>query len=101
MDYYSDGAGDAPAKDKPSDGDTAVIPKSLLAGKDFKVGEEVVLKITAIHGDEVQVEYAYDKGEEAQPDEPEEPQAPEQPQQPEPAAASPEPSGGGGPSLYE
>lgn len=37
---------------------TALLPKSILAGKQFNVGDEVVLKITAMHGDEIQVEYA-------------------------------------------
>lgn len=37
---------------------TALIPKSLLAGKEFKPGEEIVLKIVHIYEDEVEVEYA-------------------------------------------
>lgn len=39
-------------------GESALIPKSLLAGKEFNPGDELVLKIRAIHGDEVEVEYA-------------------------------------------
>ena len=61
-DYFSDGApaaqeggGEPEAK---SDGQTAILPKSILAGKDFKVGEEVVLKIVAMHENDVEVEYA-------------------------------------------
>lgn len=46
---------------------TALLPKSILMGKDFKVGEEVVLKITAIRGDSVQVEYATGGGEDEGP----------------------------------
>jgi len=42
----------------------AVLPKSILAGKDFKPGDEIVLKITAIRDDEVVVEYAPAKGSE-------------------------------------
>lgn len=39
-------------------GESAMLPKSILAGKDFNPGDEVVLKVVAIHGDEVEVEYA-------------------------------------------
>lgn len=51
-------------KEKDMGGETALIPKSLLAGKDFQVGEEVVLKIVHDHGDEVEVEYASEKPDE-------------------------------------
>lgn len=37
---------------------TALLPKSILAGKDFKPGEEIVLKVTHVYDDEVAVEYA-------------------------------------------
>jgi hypothetical protein len=67
-DYYSD----APAKTEAPKGDEGksdegametTIPKSLLMGKDFKVGEEVVFEITAMHGEEVSIKYATgDKG---------------------------------------
>lgn len=40
---------------------TALLPKSILAGKKFDPGDEVVLKIVAMHGDEVEVEYATEK----------------------------------------
>jgi hypothetical protein len=40
---------------------TALLPKTILGGKTFKVGDEVVLKITADHGDEVAVAYATEK----------------------------------------
>ena len=40
------------------EGTTALLPKSILAGKEFKPGEEVVLKIVHIYGDEVEVAYA-------------------------------------------
>lgn len=36
----------------------ALLPKSILAGKTFEVGDEVVLKIDEIRGDEVVVSYA-------------------------------------------
>lgn len=64
----SDEPGEAPhdevqeAKDAGADQPVAILPKSILAGKDFKPGEEVVLKIVEIHDDEVVVEYAPEKG---------------------------------------
>jgi len=70
--YYEDGpAQTPPPAGKGSDAGaseganepTALIPKQLLAGKKFNVGDEVVLKITAMHGDAVQVAYAPEKGE--------------------------------------
>lgn len=42
-------------------GPTALVPKSLLAGKDFKPGEEVVFKIVRMLDDEVEVAYAPEK----------------------------------------
>lgn len=44
--------------------DTGILPKSLMAGKDFKVGDEIMLKITAIHENDFEVEYAYEEGSE-------------------------------------
>lgn len=44
--------------DQNSEQPTGLIPKSLLAGKKFNPGDEVVLKIVADHGDEIEVEYA-------------------------------------------
>ena len=78
MAYYSNPGDDAPsmpdkgmaddAPDKMSDdekgseGETALLPKTILAGKEFKPGDEVVLKIVAMHGDEVEVAYATEEG---------------------------------------
>lgn len=58
--YYDDSndSGSEGGKEKGPNSSTSLLPKSVLMGKDFKVGDEVVLKITAIHGDEVAVEYA-------------------------------------------
>lgn len=39
-------------------GETTLIPKSLLAGKDLKPGDEVVLKIVKLYDDQAEVEYA-------------------------------------------
>lgn len=47
-------AGDESKSDSP----TAVLPKSILMGKEFKPGDEVVLKIVRMHEDEIEVEYA-------------------------------------------
>ena len=41
---------------------TALLPKSILAGKDFKPGEEVVLKVLRILDDQVEVAYATGEG---------------------------------------
>lgn len=61
--------GDGQSEDDGDDGDaensveeSALIPKSLLAGKHFEPGEEVVLEIVKMHGDEVEVRYAKEKG---------------------------------------
>lgn len=75
--YYpqDDGADDAAAPQQSDDtpptetnkdeqepeGETALLPKSILAGKEFKPGEEVVLKIVHLYDDEVEVEYAKDE----------------------------------------
>ncbi len=42
--------------------ESALLPKSILAGKTFNVGDEVVLKIKAMHDNEIEVEYATEKG---------------------------------------
>lgn len=40
---------------------TGLLPKSILAGKDFQPGEEIVLKIVRIMDDQVEVSYAPEK----------------------------------------
>jgi hypothetical protein len=45
-------------------GESALIPKALLAGKHFDPGDELTLKIVALHGDDVEVEYATGKDDE-------------------------------------
>lgn len=62
-----EGTGENDSQD--TGGETALLPKSILAGKDFKPGEEVVLKIVRIHDDEVEVQYAPDKHEESESEE--------------------------------
>ena len=71
-DLYSDGADTAAtdeetkSPDKPDeqqdDATEAVLPKSILAGKEFNVGDEVVLTVTGIHDDQISVKYATAKG---------------------------------------
>lgn len=71
-DYYpSDGAGpdmdmaattpDTKPTTAKEEGETALLPKSILAGKEFKPGDEVVLKIVHMYEDEVEVAYASEK----------------------------------------
>lgn len=50
-------------------GQTALLPKSVLGGKDFEPGEEVVLKIVKVHEDEIEVQYAPEKAKEPTSDE--------------------------------
>lgn len=56
---------DAPKKDEGAT--TALLDKSILGGKDFKVGEEVVLKIVAMHDNEIEVAYASEPEESKEP----------------------------------
>jgi hypothetical protein len=53
---------ESPKSDKGEEygGESALIPKALLAGKEFKPGEEVVFKIVHMYEDEVEIEYATD-----------------------------------------
>lgn len=43
------------------DADTALLPKSIFAGKDYKVGDEIKLKIVHDYDDEVEVQCMHDK----------------------------------------
>lgn len=68
-DQTPEGETDGTDQSEEDDGDaensveeSALIPKSLLAGKEFKPGEEIVLEIVKMHGDEVEVRYAKEKG---------------------------------------
>jgi len=75
-DLYSDGADEAKpeakaedARDEGGDDTTeAVLPKSILGGKTFNVGDEVVLKVTAIHDNQISVAYAPAKPDGKEPD---------------------------------
>src|SRR5574342_368805 len=50
--------------------ETALLPKSILAGKDFKPGDELVLEVVHLYDDEVEVKYASAKHEEEEETEP-------------------------------
>jgi hypothetical protein len=80
--YSNDMGGDAGAPAEPKDqkpdaeedtrGDDqeAILPRTILAGKDFNVGDELVLEVTAIRDNEVSVKYAPAKPEGEGEDEP-------------------------------
>lgn len=83
---YSDAAPAAPEEPKPdhdesSEGETTLIPKSMGMGKDFKVGDEIVLKIVGTHGDQFEVEYAPEKKEGSEEEEAQETPAQERAEQ--------------------
>ncbi len=44
----------------------ATIPKALLAGKEFKPGEEIVFEIVSIQDDSVVIKYASEHGKEGE-----------------------------------
>lgn len=59
----TEGKADESQKPEETDQPSDLVNKALLAGKDFKVGDEVVFKIVAFHGDQVEVQYAPEKAE--------------------------------------
>ena len=59
--YYGDDQEEQPKEDKGGGGASATLPKSLLMGKSFEVGDELVLRVTAVHDDQVVVENASEK----------------------------------------
>ncbi len=87
-DLFNDSPQSEP-QDKQKEGmeETGLLPKALMAGKDFKPGDEIVLKITAVHEKDFEVEYASEeKGEEEH----------EGGQEPMPSEEMRQPGGGGG-----
>jgi hypothetical protein len=57
-----------PSKEKPMEEKdegqkTYVLPKAVLEGKEFDPGDELVLRIVSMHGDQIEVTYAAEKGE--------------------------------------
>lgn len=82
-DHYEmdDNSPDAGEKDE-SSMTSAVLPKSILAGKSFDVGDILEVRVDAIGDDEITVSYNYgDKEQSPQEDNPEEEQQEEQPQE--------------------
>lgn len=63
------------SEEEKSEGKTANIPIDLLAGKDFKPGEEIVFKIVKVDPENktVEIEYAPSKGGEEEEEEGEQP----------------------------
>lgn len=62
-DYYPEDESGEPMEaegeaEEAAEGVTALLPKSILAGKEFNVGDEVVLKIVHKYDDEIEVAYA-------------------------------------------
>lgn len=67
-DYFDDGPKKEMAEHEGMD-EEGILPKSLMAGKDFKVGEEIVLEITRVGDKDFSVKYASEKGEKEKSDE--------------------------------
>lgn len=76
-DLYSDGmdAADTPAakddgeemdkgKDDGRDSEEAILPRSICAGMDVKVGDRLSFEVTALHDKELSVKYAPDSDKE-------------------------------------
>lgn len=59
---FSDGEKKEMSENKGMD-EEGLLPKALMAGKDFKVGDEIVLEITRIGEKDFSVKYASEKGE--------------------------------------
>jgi hypothetical protein len=72
--YYPDiGAGQGrAAPDKDVGASSALLPKSLVGGKELKPGETITLKVVKTYEDEIEVEYQKEK----ETEEPETPGAP-------------------------
>lgn len=49
---------ESPKPEMENEGVTALVPKSILGGKEFAPGDEVILKVVKVYGDEVEVAYA-------------------------------------------
>lgn len=71
---------------------TAELPKSVLGGKEFKPGEEVVLKVVQVMENSVLVQYATDDEQYSEEEAPAEESG---------AAGSEMPEASGNPGLYE
>lgn len=63
--YYDEEDGKS-QENKSKDGgasSTGLLPKSVLMGRSVEVGDELNFKVTAIHGDEIQVKCDYGESE--------------------------------------
>jgi hypothetical protein len=62
-DMYGDVEMEATQENEPTgkDSPTALLPKSITMGKDVEVGDSIVVKVTRIYDDELEVEYARPK----------------------------------------
>lgn len=54
---------DTPESEDESASAVGLLPKSILMGQDAVVGDELVLKITAIHDDQIEVAYPTESSE--------------------------------------
>lgn len=87
-DLYNDGPAQKQAEspqeeqDEHKDDETALLPKSILMGKTFNPGDEVVLEVVRLLDDQVEVKYASEKGGEEE-------------EAPEGGGKEPAPTGGG------
>lgn len=79
----------APEEEETSDSSTAVIPKALLSGKEWKPGDQITLEIVQMNEDGAVVKYASESGSE------------EESEAPEPEAAPPAQEAGGMSSMME
>lgn len=62
--YGGGGMSEEAAQESMSEGgETAVLPISILAGKEFNPGDSVILKVVRIGDGEVEVAYDYEAGE--------------------------------------
>jgi hypothetical protein len=71
-DLYDSGGGEEKAEkydEGKDDSPAATLPKSILGGKKFNVGDEVVLKITHLGDEEVTVTYAPEEKDESEKEE--------------------------------
>lgn len=68
--FYSAPQGGRPESvdEEEQENPSALLPKNILAGKKFNVGDEVVLKIVKDYGEEVEVEYASETPEKPAPE---------------------------------
>jgi hypothetical protein len=56
-DYFSDAPAKPEAQEQESEPE-GILPKALMAGKNFKVGDEIVLQVTRVGENDFSVKYA-------------------------------------------